>query len=125
MKIKIISLIIVGILSLPLYAGENSIALKKGADPYSGSSSGSRTIVDDIVTASYDDEADCLYFTFSNATPSRTLVYSTNDSQTALIQQSSLSGLSTTVDISSLPIGNYLVEIYAFDCWWIGYFEID
>lgn len=118
---KFFILLFAAIFSSRLFAAENEVALRVK----SGHETGSRSIPEKLITASYDDEAGYLYFTFSNATPSRTLVYSTNDSQTALIQQSSLSGLSTTVDISSLPIGNYLVEIYAFDCWWIGYFEID
>lgn len=106
--------------SIPLSGTEHDIRISKD-DHHTGS----RTSPDNWVTATYDDETGYLYFTFSNATASKTLVYSANDSQTALIQQSSLSGLSTTADISSLPIGNYVVEIYAFDCWWIGYFEIE
>ncbi len=120
MRKSIVFLLALFAVSIPLFGTEHDIRISKD-DHHTGS----RTIPENLITASYDDEADCLYFTFSNATPSRTMVYSANDSQTALIQQSSLSGLSTTVDISSLPIGNYVLEIYAFDCWWIGYFEID
>lgn len=32
---------------------------------------------------------------------------------------------SAQADLTSLPAGEYVVEIYAFDEWWTGYFEIE
>lgn len=105
------------VLSIPLFANEHDIFLRKKP----GHETGSRTEV--IVTASIDEQL--LTVSFSNATASSIVVYDATDHDAALFSQNYSPAYSAQADLTSLPAGDYVVEIYAFGYWWIGYFEIE
>lgn len=109
-------MILTSIIALPLFAGEQ-IAIKVKAGPYTGSRSES------VVTASIDEQV--LTVSFADVTASSIVVYDATDPDTVLFSQIYAPAYSAQADLTSLPAGEYVVEIYAFDEWWIGEFEID
>ena len=104
--------------SLPLLAEENEIALR--IKP--GHESGSRTL-EDIVTASIDEQV--LTASFTDVTASSIVVYDETDPYTVLLNQSYAPAYSAQVNLTSLPEGDYIVDIFAFDEWWTGSFSIE
>lgn len=119
-KKKLLFGVLFMLITLPLCAGEHEILIKEKPGP----NTGSRTINGNSVSASYDDQNRTLTICFSDETASCVYIYSST-SHAPMIQENVILGYRTQVDASSLPIGEYIIEIYAFDCWWIGYFEID
>lgn len=63
-----------------------------------------------------------LIVTFSNITTSSVIIYGISDPDTILFTQSYSPAYSVQADLTSLPAGNYVVDIYAFGCWWTGEF---
>ena len=41
-----------------------------------------------------------------------------------IIDQTYPASSSVQVDLSTLPSGSYYLYIYAYDCWWLGEFEL-
>ena len=103
--------------SLPLFAAEHEISLRVKVGPYTGSRSES------VVSASIDQQV--LTVSFSDVTASSVVVYEESDPDTVLFSQTYSPAYSVQANLTTLPTGDYVVEIYAFDEWWIGEFEID
>lgn len=115
-KKVIFSLLAALIVSLPIFGAENEIKLRK-----KGTYTGSRTEV--TVSATIDEEV--LTVLFSDVTASSIAVYSASNPNTVLFTQNYAPAYSAQADLTSLPAGEYVVEIYAFDEWWTGDFEIE
>lgn len=109
-------MILTSIIALPLFAGEQ-IALRMKPGSYTGSRSES------AVSASIDEQV--LTVSFTDVTASSIVVYDATDPDTVLFSQNYAPANSAQADLTSLPAGEYVVEIYAFDEWWIGDFEIE
>lgn len=110
-------MLIAALFSLPLFAAEHEISLRVK----SGHETGSRTEV--IVNASINEQM--LSVSFSDVTASSIVVYDATDPDTLLFTQNYSPAYSAQADLTSLPAGDYVVEIYAFDTWWAGEFEIE
>lgn len=115
-KKNIFLLILAVVFTLPLFAS-TPISLKK----QSGHQTGSRT--EQVVSASIDEQV--LTVSFTDVTASSIVVYDATDPDTVLFSQNYAPAYSAQADLTSLPAGEYVVEIYAFDEWWIGDFEIE
>lgn len=111
------SLLAAVLVSLPLIAGENDIFLRKKP----GHETGSRS--ESAVSASINEHV--LTVSFSDVTASSIVVYDATDPDTPLFTQNYSPAYSAQADLTTLPAGEYVVEIYAFDTWWIGEFEIE
>lgn len=116
MKKRIVLMILTSIIALPLFAGEQ-IALRMKPGSYTGSRSES------AVSASIDEQV--LTVSFTDVIASSIVVYDATDPDTVLFSQNYAPAYSAQADLTSLPAGEYVVEIYAFDEWWIGDFEIE
>lgn len=106
------------IISLPLVAEDEIIINIK-----SESDTNARTGANHAIYASLNEQI--LTVSFSNQISSRITVYSSDDSETILYSNYYTSADSVQADLSSLSSGSYVVEIYAYGKWWIGYFAID
>lgn len=107
------------IISLPLAAEEEiRLTMKVGNE-----TGGARTGFNETIYASINEGV--LTVSFSSQTTSRINIYSSDDSETMLYSNYYRSADSVQTDLSSLSIGSYVVEIYAYGKWWIGYFVID
>lgn len=115
-KKNIILLILAVVFTLPVFA-HSQISLRK----QSGHQTGSRT--EQVVSASIDEQV--LTVSFTDVTASSIVVYDATDPDTVLFSQNYAPAYSAQADLISLPAGDYVVEIYAFGYWWIGYFEIE
>lgn len=115
-KKNIILLILAVVFTLPVFA-HSQISLRK----QSGHQTGSRT--EQVVSASIDEQV--LTVSFTDVTASSIVVYDATDPDTVLFSQNYTPAYSAQADLTSLPAGDYVVEIYAFGYWWIGYFEIE
>lgn len=115
-KKNIILLILAVVFTLPVFA-HSQISLRK----QSGHQTGSRT--EQVVSASIDEQV--LTVSFTDVTASSIVVYDATDPDTVLFSQNYAPAYSAQADLTSLPAGDYVVEIYAFGYWWIGYFEIE
>lgn len=113
-KKNILLLLLAVIVTLPVIGSKNEIQVRK-----KGTHTGSRTEV--IVNASIEDQM--LTVSFSDVTASSIVVYDATD--TVVFSQNYAPAYSAQADLTSLPAGDYVVEIYAFGYWWIGYFEIE
>ena len=121
MKAKhILHLILAAAFSLPSFAN-TPIPLKKEPGP----TTGSRTIVENTVTANLDEDNNSLLLEFSEVAEYCIVISSAYHGDSLLIQQSNYPEYATQIDLSSLTTGSYVVEIYAYGRWWIGYFVID
>jgi hypothetical protein len=118
-KKNIVLMLAAAIISLPLFASGQDIYVR--IKP--GQGTGSRTIIVDTVTASIDGQV--LTALFSDVTASSILVYEESNPDTVLFSQNYTPAYSAQADLTSLPAGNYVVEIYAFGVWWLGYFDIE
>ena len=115
-KKNIILLILAVVFTLPVFA-HSQISLRK----QSVHQTGSRT--EQVVSASIDEQV--LTVSFTDVTASSIVVYDATDPDTVLFSQNYAPAYSAQADLTSLPAGDYVVEIYAFGYWWIGYFEIE
>lgn len=115
-KKNIFLLILAAVFTLPVFA-HSQISLRK----QSGHQTGSRT--EQVVSASIDEQV--LTVSFTDVTASSIVVYDATDPDTVLFSQNYAPAYSAQADLTSLPAGEYVVEIYAFDEWWIGDFEIE
>ena len=115
-KKNIILLILAVVFTLPVFA-HSQISLRK----QSGHQTGSRT--EQVVSASIDEQV--LTVSFTDVTASSIVVYDATDPDTVLFSQNYAPAYSAQANLTSLPAGEYVVEIYAFDEWWIGDFEIE
>lgn len=115
-KKNILLLLLAVIVTLPVFGSKNEIQVRK-----KGTHTGSRTEV--IVNASIEDQM--LTVSFSDVTASSIVVYDATDPDTVLFSQNYAPAYSAQANLTSLPAGEYVVEIYAFDEWWIGDFEIE
>jgi hypothetical protein len=100
------------IVSLPVFGAENEIKLRKN-----GTHTGSRTEV--TVSATIDEQVFTVLF--SDVPASCIAVYSVSTPNI----QNYAPAYSAQADLTSVPAGEYVVEIYAFDKWWTEYFEIE
>lgn len=116
-KRTFLSLLLTAVLSSPLYAAEHEISLRVKEGPYTGSRSES------AVTATIEDQV--LTALFADMTASSIVVYEETNPETILFSQNYVSAYSAQADLTSLPSGDYVVEIFAFDEWWIGDFVIE
>ena len=115
-KKKIFLMILVAVFTLHLFAN-TPVSLRK----QSGHQTGSRT--ESVVSASIDQQV--LTVSFSDATASSIVVYEESDPDTVLFSQTYAPAYSVQANLTALPAGDYVVEIHAFDEWWIGEFEIE
>lgn len=113
-KKNIILLILAVVFTLPVFA-HSQISLRK----QSGHQTGSRT--EQVVSASIDEQV--LTVSFTDVTASSIVVYDATD--TVVFSRNYAPAYSAQADLTSLPEGEYVVEIYAFDEWWTGDFEIE
>ena len=109
-------LLIAAIVTLPVFGSQHEIQVKK-----KGTQTGSRSEV--VVNASIDQQV--LTVSFTDVTASSVVVYEESDPDTVLFSQTYAPAYSVQADLTTLPAGDYVVEIYAFDEWWIGEFEIE
>lgn len=119
-KTHIFLLLLSAIISLPLSAGDNEVILTMKVENETG---GARTGFNGTINASIDEGV--LTVSFSSQTSSRITIYSSDNSETMLYSNYYTSADSVQADLSSLTTGSYVVEIYAYGRWWIGYFVID
>lgn len=105
------------IITFPLFAADHEITVRKKPGPIVGPRG------EGIVTASIN--AQVLTVSFSDVTSSSIVVYDATDPDTVLFSQNYAPAYSAQADLTSLPAGEYVVEIYAFDEWWTGDFEIE
>lgn len=110
-------LLIAALLPLSIFAAENEISLRVK----SGHETGSRS--ESAVSASINEQV--LTVSFSDVTASSIVVYDATDPDTPLFTQNYSPAYSAQANLTTLPAGEYVVEIYAFDTWWIGEFEIE
>lgn len=115
-KKNIFLLILAVVFTLPAFAS-TPVSLKQKPGPNTGSRSES------AVTASIDEQV--LTVSFTDVTASSIVVYDATDPDTVLFSQNYSPAYSAQADLTSLPSGEYVVEIYAFDEWWIGDFVIE
>ena len=113
---KIVIMLFAALFTLSLFAKDDIIVRKKA-----GHETGSRT--EEVVTASINQQV--LTVSFSDVTASSIVVYEESDPDTVLFSQTYAPAYSVQADLTTLPAGDYVVEIYAFDEWWIGEFEIE
>ena len=117
----------VSIMCLLFIAASNAfsadhIDLVKDAPPPSQDLQPSRS-TDYTVSAS--KEAGLLFVDFSCYADFAVQI-SSSESDASLLEFESLRPCNhEVIDISSLQTGSYILRIYAFGEWWIGYFEID
>ena len=109
-------LLIAAIVTLPVFGSKHEIQVRKN-----GTHTGSRSEV--VVSASIEDQV--LTVSFSDATASSIVVYEESDPDTVLFSQTYAPAYSVQANLTTLPTGDYVVEIYAFDEWWIGEFEME
>lgn len=112
-----LSLLLSAIVSVPLFAAENEIILRITTGHETGSRSGGS------VFASIDEQV--ITVSFTDVTESSIVVYDVTNPDTVLFSQNYAPAYRAQADLTSLPAGEYVVEIYAFGYWWIGYFEIE
>lgn len=117
MKKNFFLLLLTAVVSIPVFGTEHEIQLRK-----KGTHTGSRS-TECTVNASIDELV--LTVSYNDVTASSVTVYEVTDPDTVLFSQSYLPALSTQAYLPSLPAGTYVVELYAFDDWWIGIFEIN
>ena len=113
---KIVIMLFAALFTLSLFAKDDIIVRKKA-----GHETGSRT--EEVVTASINQQV--LTVSFTDVTASSVVVYEESDPDTVLFSQTYSPAYSVQANLTTLPTGDYVVEIYAFDEWWIGEFEID
>ncbi len=115
-KKNIILLILAAVFTLHLFAN-TPVPLRK----QSGHQTGSRT--EEVVTASINQQV--LTVSFSDVTASSIVVYEESDPDNVLFSQTYTPAYSVQANLTTLPAGDYVVEIYAFNEWWIGEFEME
>lgn len=113
---KIVIMLFAALFTLSLFAKDDIIVRKKA-----GHETGSRT--EEVVTASINQQV--LTVSFTDVTASSVVVYEESYPDTVLFSQTYAPAYSVQANLTTLPAGNYVVEIYAFDEWWIGEFEIE
>lgn len=75
-----------------------------------------------VVTANYNEHY--LSVGYNDFSSSRILIEESSTNNVVFDQQYGLnSGLQ--IDLSSIPIGNYILYIYVYGYWWIGEFSIE
>jgi|LSQX01.1.fsa_nt_gb hypothetical protein len=114
---KCILSLLLAIVSVPLFAAENEIILRITT----GHESGSRT--SGSVYASIDEQV--ITVSFSDVVSSSIVVYDTTESENLLYSRTFEPDSRVQADLTTLDTGEYIIEIYAYGYWWIGYFEID
>jgi hypothetical protein len=115
-KKNILLLLLVAIVTLPVFGSKDVIQLRKN-----GPHTGSRSEV--VVSASIEDQV--LTVSFTDATASSIVVYEESDPDTVLFSQTYTPAYSVQANLTTLPAGDYVVEIYAFNEWWTGNFYIE
>ncbi len=115
-KKNILLLLIAAIVTLPVFGSQHEIQVKK-----KGTQTGSRSEV--VVNASIENQV--LTVSFSDVTASDILVYEESDPDTLLFSQTFTPAYSVEANLTTLPTGDYVVEIYAFGEWWTGSFYIE
>ena len=116
-KRNFILLLLAAIITISLLAAENEITVRRKPGPFTGSRS------ENALSASINEQV--LTVSFSDITTSRIVLYEATDPDTLLFNQNYTLAYSAQADLTSLPVGEYVVEIFAFDEWWIGDFEIE
>lgn len=109
-------MILAAVFALPVFA-VTPVALKQKP----GSNTGSRTEI--VVSASIEDQV--LTVSFTDATASSIVVYEESDPDNVLFSQTYAPAYSVQANLTTLPTGDYVVEIYAFGEWWTGSFYIE
>lgn len=113
---KIVIMLFAALFTLSLFAKDDIIVRKKA-----GHETGSRT--EEVVTASINQQV--LTVSFTDVTASSVVVYEESDPDTVLFSQTYAPAYTVQANLTTLPTGEYVVEIYAFDEWWTGDFEIE
>jgi hypothetical protein len=116
MKKNYFMLLLAAIVTLPVFGSRNTIQVRK-----KGSHTGSRT--EQVVNASINDLV--LTVSFSDVTASGIVVYDATAPDSILFSQNYAPAYSAQANLNSLSAGEYTVDIYAFDEWWTGDFEIE
>ena len=116
MKKYYLMLLLAAIVTLPVFGSRNSINVRK-----KGTHTGSRT--EQVVTASINDLV--LTVSFTDVTASSIVVYGAITPDSILFSQNYSPAYSAQANLNSLPTGEYTVDIFAFDEWWTGDFEIE
>lgn len=120
MKFKTFAImLLMGLISVPLSATEHEIELKQTP----GHSSGGRSVVIDEITALLDNNS--LSFSVTSASNLSVYVYSQSNPWIPVLEQTVMTAEPYTIDISNLIPGNYVLNVYAFGCWWTGTFYIE
>lgn len=112
-------LMFLSIISLPIGA-KDDIDLGYNDPPTNKEYKKPRSIIIPVV-ASLD--SDKLVILFDEFVSSRVMIEDTIQNS-VIIDQTYPASTSIQVDLSALPSGSYYLYIYAYDCWWLGEFEL-
>lgn len=112
-------LMFLSIISLPIGA-KDDIDLDYNNPPTNTEHKKPRSIIIPVV-ASLD--SDKLVILFDEFVSSRVMIEDTIQNS-VIIDQTYPASSSVQVDLSTLPSGIYSLHIYAYDCWWLGEFEL-
>ncbi len=104
-------------ISLQVLAEEHEITLKKKP----GNNTGSRTEV--FINASIEEQL--LSIVFGDLTSSSIVIYDATNTSSILYNNNCKPTCNLQIDLRSLSVGIYIIEIYAFNEWWTGTFRID
>lgn len=114
---RIVAFLLTAFFSFSLFAEEHQIVLNEKI----GHCTGSRT--NNPVTASID--ADSITVRYYVASASKIIIYNSSDSQMVFSYRNDKPSNYIQADISSLSSGEYIIEVYALNIWWIGHFDIE
>ncbi len=112
-------LMFLSIISLPIGA-KDDIDLGYNNPPTNKENKNPRSIIIPVV-ASLD--SDKLVILFDEFVSSRVMIEDTIQNS-VIIDQTYPASTSIQVDLLTLPSGSYYLYIYAYDCWWLGEFEL-
>lgn len=113
---KNLILLFAAMISLQVLAEEHEITLKKKP----GNNTGSRTEV--FINASIEEQL--LSIVFGDLTSSSIIIYDATDIS-PILYNNCTPEYNLQIDLRSLSVGIYIIEIYAFNEWWTGTFRID
>lgn len=114
MKVSKLLLVFLATISLTVVANDD-IPLSQGGVPPEGEPTDPRSITSGV-TASIDGQV--VTVSFSDLTTSQIVV--TDSSDLTVFNQTYPAAYSAQANLSSLPAGNYTIQIYAYGSWWIG-----
>lgn len=101
-------------------SAQHGIDLKSGSVPTPGEQTNPRSS-DNAVIASITNNI--MVVSFCELTESQIIV--TDSTNMIVFSRNYTPAYSVQANLTPLSIGDYVVEIYAFDEWWIGEFEVE